>query len=78
MKSEKLKCGFCYDREQGTHGEVLREWSTDWNMFISFCRDHSPERRNKKPVRKTHKRVKPGAFGIYEAGIGIWRGKTSD
>lgn len=40
MKTE-LKCGFCYDREQGTHGEIKREWSIEWTMFIPLCRQHS-------------------------------------
>lgn len=36
-----LECGFCYPREQGTHGEVKREWSQEWLQFIPVCRMHS-------------------------------------
>lgn len=40
MKTEK-DCGFCYPREQGTHGEIKREWSPEWLMFIPVCRKHA-------------------------------------
>lgn len=36
-----LLCGFCYDREQGTHGEIKREWSDEWMMYIPVCRKHA-------------------------------------
>ncbi len=38
------RCGFCYPREDGKNGDVVREWATEWNMFINVCRKHSPER----------------------------------
>lgn len=38
------RCGFCYPREDGKHGEVKREWVPEWNMFINVCRKHSPEK----------------------------------
>jgi len=37
----QTKCGFCYDREQGKHGEIKREWSPEWNQFIPVCRKHA-------------------------------------
>jgi len=37
-------CGFCYEREQFTHGEVKREYSSEWGRMISVCRKHSFER----------------------------------
>lgn len=41
-KSDKSpKCGFCYPREQGTHGEIKREWADEWKQYISVCRKHS-------------------------------------
>ena len=40
-KGEVLKCGFCYPREQHTHGEVKREWSPEWRQFIPVCRKHA-------------------------------------
>ena len=41
QQAERLRCGFCFDREQGTHGEVKREWSPEWLMFIPVCRKHA-------------------------------------
>lgn len=41
----RLKCGFCYDREQRTHGEIKREWFNDWVMMIPVCRKHSVENK---------------------------------
>lgn len=41
MNNETIKCGFCYDREQGKHGEIKREWSDEWMMFIPVCRKHA-------------------------------------
>lgn len=38
---KELECGFCYLREQGTHGEIKREWSQEWMMYIAVCRKHS-------------------------------------
>lgn len=38
-----LRCGFCYDREQGKHGEIKKEWSSDWGMPIAVCRKHAIE-----------------------------------
>ena len=38
---EKIKCGSCYEREQGTHGEVIKEWSEEWGFYIPVCRKHS-------------------------------------
>ena len=35
------RCGFCYDSEQGTHGEVRRVWSNEWMQFIPLCARHS-------------------------------------
>src|SRR3990167_5928949 len=48
--SEEGRCGFCYPREQGTHGEIKREWSPTWNMFINFCPKHSPQRKEEKMI----------------------------
>jgi hypothetical protein len=36
-----MRCGFCYDREQGKHGAIKREWCGEWNLFIPLCRKHS-------------------------------------
>lgn len=36
-------CGFCTWEEQGKHGEVRREWSHEWMMFLPLCRTHSLE-----------------------------------
>lgn len=41
--SEK-KCGFCLPAEQDKHGEVKKEWSQEWRMFIPLCRIHSIEK----------------------------------
>jgi hypothetical protein len=38
-----LSCGFCHHSEQGTHGEIKREWSQEWLQFIPLCRKHSIE-----------------------------------
>ena len=35
-------CGFCHTFEHGTHGEVRREWFTEWGMHIPVCEEHSP------------------------------------
>jgi hypothetical protein len=43
------RCGFCYPREHGLNGEVRREWSPTWNMFINFCRKHSPAQNMHAP-----------------------------
>ncbi len=40
-KDIKDKCGFCYENEQNTHGEVKREWSKEWGFYIPVCREHS-------------------------------------
>lgn len=40
---DDLQCGFCYPREQGTHGPVKREWSIHWSLFIPVCPKHSFE-----------------------------------
>lgn len=42
-------CELCYAREQGTHGQVIREWSDDWQMYIAVCEKHSfnPEDRER-------------------------------
>ena len=37
----KLRCSWCYDREQFTHGEIKREWASEWQMFVPVCRKHS-------------------------------------
>ena len=37
------RCGFCYDREQGKHGEIKREFSFEWMMMLTLCRKHSIE-----------------------------------
>lgn len=42
-KDGKLRCGFCYPHEQFTHGEVKREWFTEFNQFVPLCRKHSAE-----------------------------------
>lgn len=36
-----MRCAFCYDREQGTHGEVKREYLEDWQAMAPLCRLHS-------------------------------------
>ncbi len=36
-----IRCGFCYDRENGKHGEIKREWSWEWLQFIPVCRLHA-------------------------------------
>lgn len=38
---KQTHCGFCFNREQGKHGEIKREWSQDWQQFIPVCRKHS-------------------------------------
>lgn len=43
-KDGKLRCGFCYPREQFTHGEVKREWLADWSQYVPCCRVHAPDR----------------------------------
>lgn len=35
------QCAFCFPREQGKHGEIKRQWSDDWRMFIPVCRAHA-------------------------------------
>lgn len=40
-KDGKLRCGFCYPREQFTHGEVKREWCEAFQMYIALCRKHA-------------------------------------
>lgn len=40
MKS-KTECCNCYPREHGKNGEVRREWSSEWMMFLPLCRKHS-------------------------------------
>lgn len=40
-KPDSLRCGFCYDREQGKHGDVKREWSPEWLQYIPVCRKHA-------------------------------------
>lgn len=37
----KLRCAFCYDREQGTHGEIRREYLEGWQAMAPLCRLHS-------------------------------------
>lgn len=37
------QCGFCYQSEQGTHGEIIREWSEDFTQYIPVCRLHTLE-----------------------------------
>lgn len=44
--NSQMECGFCYPREQGTHGEIRREWSSEWMLFIPVCRLHKIENRN--------------------------------
>lgn len=34
-------CVFCWDREQGTNGEIKREWSEEWKQHIPVCRKHA-------------------------------------
>lgn len=34
-------CVLCYPREQGTHGPIVREWSSEWSMYIAVCTKHS-------------------------------------
>jgi hypothetical protein len=36
-----IRCAFCFDREQKTHGEIKREWSPEWLQFIPVCRKHA-------------------------------------
>lgn len=42
--TEKLECGFCYQSEQGKHGEVRREWSKEFEQYIAVCRKHRLDR----------------------------------
>ena len=36
-----IRCGFCFDSEQGNNGEINREWSPEWLQFIPVCRKHA-------------------------------------
>lgn len=38
--SAKLQCAFCYPREHGRHGEVVKAWFADWNQFVPLCELH--------------------------------------
>lgn len=40
---ESKRCAFCWPSEHGKHGEVKREWSIEWTMFIPVCRKHAQE-----------------------------------
>jgi hypothetical protein len=40
-KDGKLRCGFCYPREQFTHGEVKLELCEGWNAVVPMCRKHA-------------------------------------
>lgn len=46
------RCVWCYDREQGTHGLVKREWDGNHMMYVSVCRLHSVEDGNFRRVRQ--------------------------
>lgn len=35
-----IRCGFCFNQEQGKNGEIKREWSPEWFQFIAVCRKH--------------------------------------
>jgi hypothetical protein len=35
------RCAFCYDGEQGKHGEVKREYSTGLQAMVPVCRYHA-------------------------------------
>jgi hypothetical protein len=61
------RCGFCYPREHGKNGEVRREWSPTWNMFINFCRKHSPEQECKSRYTIQQKRAIQEEMRIVEA-----------
>lgn len=39
----EIQCAFCFPSEHGKHGEVRREWSIEWTMFIPACRSHAQE-----------------------------------
>lgn len=40
---EQRRCAFCYPSEHEKHGNVRREWSVEWTMFIPLCRKHAQE-----------------------------------
>jgi hypothetical protein len=41
--SEKLVCGFCYENENGKHGEIKKEWFDELKQVIAVCRKHSQD-----------------------------------
>lgn len=45
---KKLECGFCFWTEHGNHGEVKREWSREWMMYIPVCRLHTLKPKKKE------------------------------
>jgi hypothetical protein len=47
-----MNFGFCYDREQGKHGEIKHEWSWEWGMFIPVCRKHFFRFRSLEEIKK--------------------------
>lgn len=41
LVNDQRTCAFCFPREQGTYGEIKREWSQEWLQFIPVCRLHA-------------------------------------
>ena len=42
-KDGRLRCGFCYPREQFQHGEIKSEWFECFRQFVPLCRKHSAQ-----------------------------------
>lgn len=37
-------CGFCSRDEQGKHGEIRREWLSEFKIMVPVCRKHTLKR----------------------------------
>lgn len=58
---ENKRCAFCWPSEHGKHGDVKREWSVEWTMFIPVCRKHAQELGdvNTNLLAERHSKVEP-------------------